>query len=80
MKLILALLLLSLNAQAAKESTWWCTAKGITLTYATEVVWGGDHATLVEAEADALANCRQILSQCNVEECWDRSVEERTLN
>lgn len=66
------LVLAPLSASAIEERSYWCTANGITLTYAKEQVWGADQASLVEAMADSLARCRTDLSQCQVEECFER--------
>lgn len=65
----------SLSSVAATQTSWWCTASGITLTYEKEVVWGDDFDNETEATADALANCRSNLSQCLIVECKER-VEE----
>lgn len=70
-RLILALLV-ALPVLGKEAPSYWCTAHGITLSYAKEQVWGHDQISLAEAVADALANCRSILSQCQIEECYKR--------
>ena len=69
---LLILFLIVLNARAGQAPTWWCTASGITLTYAKEQVWGSDQLSLPEAKAHALSNCRAELSQCAIDQCWQR--------
>lgn len=75
MRLVLASLVLLFTSAAVgnDEHTWWCTATGITLTYEKEAVWGSDQATLTEARAEALSRCRADLSQCRIDECFNRA-------
>ena len=74
-KTLLTFGLVTGSTHATDQTVWWCTAGGITLAYEKEVVWGDDQATLTEAEAHALANCRATLSQCRVLECSERKFD-----
>jgi hypothetical protein len=65
-------LLMTSPAYAASVSTWWCSTQGLTVSYHEEQQWGSDHSTLKLAKAQALENCRETLTQCRIEECWER--------